>query len=65
MGSLLKKIEQTLLHYQTRQKIQQSYEDRLEKELSKKSFKIPWILKEAPDLSALKKLGKEIEKQWA
>lgn len=65
IGSLLKKIEETLLHYQTRQKIQQSYEERLEKELSKKSFSVPWILKEAPDLNALKKLAGEIEKQWA
>lgn len=65
MGSLLKKIEETLLHYQTRQQIQQSYEDRLEKELAKKSFRVPWLLKEALDLSALKKLAGEIEKQWA
>ncbi len=63
--SLLNKIEETLLHYQTRQEIQRSYKERLEKELSKNSYGVPWLLKEAPDLNSLKKLASEIEKQWA
>jgi len=58
-------IQQTLLHYQTRQKIQRSYQERLEKIVSKKSFSIPWIFEPLEDPETLKILSQRLAREWA
>lgn len=63
--SLLHKIEQTLLHYQTRQRIQRSYQERLEKAISKKGFSIPWIFEPLDNIKPLKPLSQKLAKEWA
>lgn len=63
--SLLHKIEQTLLHYQTRQRLQQGYQERLEKTISKKAFSIPWIFEPLDNIQSLKLLSQKWVKEWA
>lgn len=62
--SLLHKIEQTLLHYQTRKRLQQSHQERLEKAISKKAIPIPWIFEPLDNIKSLKPLSQKWAKEW-